>query len=115
MNGYDIYRRVMSLLGYSLPDNPSDDRRLSRVLHILNQLASDLKLDPVSSVSQEIKATELKAEALCYGCAMLLALAEGDGAKNRLFADIYNAKRASALSGCEIIEDTLPDVGSGGV
>jgi hypothetical protein len=38
----------------------------------------------------------------------MLALVEGDGAKNEIFTKIYNSKRAAALSKVEKIQDKLP-------
>ena len=61
----------------------------------------------------EIIATEPQIEAVCYGTAMLLSLSEGETEQNRLFTQIYNAKRAAVLSEIQKIQDSLPTVSYG--
>ena len=92
MNGYDVYKKAVLRLGYNGSVN---DRLLERALELMNQILQDLKLAEIKNLSEKLNVTETQAEALCCGTAMLLALSESDGEKNRLFADIYNAKRAT--------------------
>ena len=44
---------------------------------------------------------------------MLLAVSEGETEKNKLFAQIYNAKRAAVLCETQSVEDKLPSVSYG--
>ena len=110
MTGNDVYRKTLGLLGYLNTNTivANKDNLLSRATDIINHICADLKIPQIKQLSDEITANDLKIDALCYGTAMLLALTEGDGAKNELFARLYNQKRAAALSQIEKIKDTLP-------
>lgn len=114
MKGYDIYKRALNLLGYSGGEGSPTAAELmeKRCLEAVNQILADLKCEPISSLSAELANTAAKTEALCYGTAMMLSLTEGDGEKNRLFTEIYNAKRAAALACIEHVGDCLPNVGA---
>ncbi len=115
MTGNEIYKRVLGLLGYLNTNTVSGgtDNFLKRALDIINQICLDLKIPQIKLLSDKIEADAKKLDALCYGTAMLMALVEGDGAKNEIFTKLYNAKRASALSSGEKIEDKLPFVSYG--
>ena len=115
MTGNDIYRRVLGILGYLNTNiiNANEDNLLKRAPDIINQICMDLKIPQIERLSDEIKANEASIDALCYGTAMLMALVEGDGAKNQVFTQIYNSKRAAALSQIQKIEDKLPFVSYG--
>lgn len=111
MTGYDVIRRAMSLLGYSGGSDPSESEKNSaNGFEFIKQLTSDLRCGCVSSLSDSLDISHAKEEALCYGTAMLFALAEGDGEKNRIFAEIYNSKRVTALAETAVIKDSLPKV-----
>ncbi len=115
MRGNDVYRRVLALLGYLNTDKviAGEENLLNRVNDIINQICIDLKIPQIKLLSDEITATPETVEALCYGVAMLMALEDGDGVKNQLFAQIYNSKRASVLSKKETVEDKLPFISYG--
>ncbi len=115
MTGNDIYRRVLGLLGYLNTNTltANDDNLLKRAPDIINQVCMDLKIPQIKRLSEKIEANDTAIDALCYGTAMIMALVEGDGAKNQLFTQIYNAKRSSVLSHTEKIEDKLPFVDYG--
>ena len=110
MTGYDIYKRVLGLLGYLNANytNGGNENFLKRALDIINQICLDLNIPQINFLSDKIVADDKKLDALCYGSAMLMALVESDGAKNELFAKLYNAKRSIALSSKDSIEDKLP-------
>lgn len=110
MNGYEIYDKAMTRLGYKGTDNTAvpDSRLVSRALEFINQIALDLKLGAVDDMSKEINCSAEFAEALCCGTAMLLSMCVSDTNKNVIFTAIYNAKRAELLSGISYIKDTLP-------
>lgn len=110
MTGYDVMKRATSLLGYSggEGDPAESDSAALKGLEIIKQLSMDLRFGEISSLSESLDIPQSKTEALCYGMAMLLALTEGDANKNRLFAEIYNAKRGAALAETANIKDCLP-------
>ena len=62
----------------------------------------------IELLSDELAVSKEFFDALCCGTAMLLSLAEGDGGKNAVFTQLYEAKRAKALAKVSIIEDRLP-------
>lgn len=116
MTGFDVYKRCLALLGYTSADEETIEGKtlISRMPEIINQIALDLRLEPQINLSSNIEAETEILDALCNGCAMLMALSEGDSAKNQLFATIYNSKRASALGGSYIKRDVLPSPFGGG-
>lgn len=116
MNGYDIYKKAALRLGYNSATDTTafDSKTLSRVLEIINQIALDLKLKTIETLSQKIVCSDEKLEALCCGTAMLLSLTEGDAEKNKIFTEIYNAKRSAVLNEISTIKDTLPYTVLGG-
>ncbi|MEE1238698.1 MAG: hypothetical protein UHO61_02105 [Acutalibacteraceae bacterium] len=115
MMGYNLIKRAKNLLGYSGNEGDPDEGvgQANKGLEIINQLLLDLNCEGISSLSDIIAISPAKEEALCYGTAMLLALTEGDADRNRLFTEIYNAKRATALAKTEIVKDCLPKVTEG--
>ena len=116
MTGNDIFKRCLSLLGYTSPnETQSTSALLSRMPDILNQILSDLKMPLVKNLTQTIEGTPLQIDAVCCGCAMLLAFSDGDARKNRVFTEIYNGRRAAALSKTGKISDTLPYTCDGGI
>lgn len=116
MTGYEVYNKANLRLGYYAATDTTafESKLLSRALELINQIATDLGIEALENLSQEINCSEAKAEALCSGMTMLLALSEGDSEKNKIFTDIYNAKRSKALSKTSLIEDTLPVTDAGG-
>ena len=117
MTGYDIYKRASALLGYNIQNGETAENHslTNRLPHLINQILSELKIKPIENLYDKIELTSQSQEAVCYGTAMLIALSESDGTKNQIFANIYNAKRASALSETDTVNDVLPSVGSGGI
>ncbi len=115
MTGNELYHRVLGLLGYLDVSivRAGEDNLLKRAPEIINQVCLDLKIPEIKTLSDNIVASNTSLDALCYGVAMIMSLVEGDGAKNQIFASIYNAKRATALSKTEKIEDKMPFVSYG--
>lgn len=115
MTGYDIYNRVLNLSGkrHTVDDGFSEQIMLERMPDIIDQICFDLKIPAIKALENEINATEPQIDALCYGTAMLLSLSEGETEQNRLFTQIYNAKRAAVLSETQKIQDSLPTVSYG--
>lgn len=111
MSGYDIYKKAMSLLGYTDAngDVSGDEGLKKRALDAVNQIGGDLcDMTPLTALTEPVTADRRTLEALPYGVGMLLALGEGDGGKNQLFCELYNAKRASAKASETRICDVLP-------
>lgn len=110
MTGYDLYRKAMLRLGFvnNINESFSEGQRLDSAKEHINQIASDLNIDAIAQLGDEIKCSGIKSEALCCGVSMLIAFDEGDTIKNKLFTDIYNAKRATALSATDKVLDRLP-------
>ncbi len=109
MSGYEIFKHAVLRLGFQDYEN----RLSSGALEFLNQICLDLKIHTVKSLSEEIEVSDDLCEALCCGVAMLLSFSEGDSEKNKLYCDLYNAKRASVLSKVCFVEDTLPKMSGG--
>lgn len=115
MTGYEALKKAMIISG-CFTEAYEDCLPAAvkiRGLELLNQILSDLKCEAAGALSDELALSKPKADALCYGTAMLLTLTEGDGGRNKLFADIYNSKRAAALSELGSISDRLPGVTAG--
>ncbi len=112
MTGYDVIKRAIHLLGYSGEEVDTSETHgaAEKGLEIINQLLPDLNCNGIFSLLDSLEIPKAKEEALFYGAAMLLALIEGDANKNQLFAEMYNAKRATALAEISGVKDTLPKV-----
>ena len=52
---------------------------------LISQIAADLRISGIPSLSVDLSASSAQTEALIYGTAMLLSLVEGDSSKNRIF------------------------------
>ncbi len=110
MNGYEIYDRAMIRLGYKAigKNEIQDVGIMGRAAEFINQIAVDLGLKPIEDLSDNIDCSDELSEALCCGVAMLISLSDSDANKNVIFTALYNAKRATVLSGRAFIEDNLP-------
>lgn len=113
MNGYDIFKKAVTRAGIFQGDILNGDFA-KRAPELINQIAADLKLEQINSLSDEIICDTEKAEALCCGVAMLVTLTVSDREKNEIFTNIYNAKRAAVLSNISAVEDVLPNPADGG-
>ena len=110
MKGNDVYKRVLNLLGYINSDDSitSDVVLYKRSLHIFNQILLDLNQKELNDFESEMNLSKPYLEALIYGVAMLLSLNCGDAERNKIYTNIYNAKRSAALSSIETITDVMP-------
>lgn len=115
MTGYDIYKRAINLLGYSENGKSIvlNDSIFDRSLDLINQIAEDISIPKIASLSENLTIETKSLQALCYGTAMLIAISEGDSAKGSMFSQVYNAKRAAALNRISTVEDCLPTVSNG--
>ena len=113
MTGHKIFDSAMKLLGYTDSFGEIDDSTglKSRATSVINRILTDLNLGiSIEKLSDNIKTSKETEDALIYGAAMLLSLSDNDGGKNKLFAEIYNGKRASVKGNKTYIADTLPVV-----
>lgn len=117
MKGYEVYKRVLNLLGYMNNDDSitSDNALYKRALYAINQILTDLKQKEIEGMNDSIDISKVGGEALIYGVAMLLSLIGGDGERNRLFTELYNAKRSAALCEINTVSDVMPNVDGGAI
>ncbi len=115
MKGYEIYKRVLNLLGYENYDDTvtADGTLYRRALYALNQILVDLKQDEVEDLNSVINIPKASMDALVYGVAMILSLIGCDSELNRVFTQIYNSKRSAALNEISAVADVLPTVVEG--
>ncbi len=113
MTGHKIFDNAMKLLGYTDSFGEIDDSTglKVRATAVINRILTDLNLNiSINRLSDEIVISEEAEDAIIYGAAMLLALTDNDGGKNKLFADIYNGKRALVKGNKTSVTDVLPVV-----
>lgn len=80
-----------------------------RALDAVNQIGYDLcRMAPVNNLLDEITVDDDVKHAMPYGVAMLLSFSDGDGSKNQLMCELYNAKRTLTKSKKEHIGDVIP-------
>lgn len=111
MKAYDFFEEAMLLLGYMDFEGKIEDNSglKARSQAAINLILKDLEIDlSIKKLTDTVTLSTKKADALTLGLAMLLALFEGDGEKNRLYCELYNAKRATCKGGKGEIRDTLP-------
>lgn len=104
MSGYDIYKKALVRLELQ----KFDQKYYELGLEFLNQIADDLSLGEIKSLSDELDFGKEAKEALLSGLMMLLSLNVGNTTQNALYTDLYNAKRAKFLSSNESVTDVLP-------
>ncbi len=104
MSGYDIYKKALIRLGLQ-----KFDQKFYEVgFEFLNEIAADLKFGEIKSLSDELNLSEELKETMLTGVLMLLSLNIGDTIQNKLYTDLYNAKRAKYLSSNDTVKDVLP-------
>lgn len=117
MKGYEVYKKVLNLLGYMNNDDSitADSALYKRALYAINQILLDLKQAEIEGMNDVINIPKPSVEALVYGVAMLLSLIGGDGERNRLFTELYNAKRSAALNEVDTVLDVMPNIDGGAI
>lgn len=108
MKASNIYKTALELMGYGynsdvsadfpLPDNP---------LSVCNRVFTDLGLGAIESLEESVDLEPEIMDAVCYGIAMFISIFSGDSARQPLYTEIYNAKRAKVLSCTEKIKDVM--------
>lgn len=116
MNGYELCERAHIRLGIANEDGFALQKNTSRRdLEFLNQILSDLKIEPLKELSDKIECAPNITEAICCGITMLISFCEGETEKNKHYTSVYNAKRAAVLGVAERVEDTIPTTEGGGI
>ena len=120
MTGQQMFDKAMLLLGYTGSHNEisGKDELLTRGLAFINQIYIDLHYAsaitdfvPLNNINDEIVLpTRDLYNVMPYGVAMFLALAEGDGDNQQIFAALYNQKRGSVKAPTTSIIDSMPKV-----
>lgn len=108
-SGQDVLEQALRLLNYTDIYGQLDGQQhmelYKRGLAAVNQIYSDLWFTgksspflPLCSLKEPLllPARQIQ-DVMPYGVAMLLALSEGDGDNQQLYADLYNRKRAAAV------------------
>lgn len=120
--GMDVFKRAMSLLGYTGIDGAVDGAQsaelLRRGLDIINQVLCDLwplektiQFMPMASIHEDVPlAVETVEGIMPYGVAMFLAQADGDGANQQFYAALYQQKRNAVRRYKRRRRDVLPAV-----
>lgn len=77
-------------------------------LFFVNKVLSDLNLPPVSSIGDELSIKTAAADAISAGIAYYIALRSSDKDRVEFLCDLYNAKRASAMSCITRVKSIFP-------
>ncbi len=104
MSGYDIYKKALVRLGLE----KFDQKYYEVGFQFLNEIAADLRLGELKSLSDDLILNDDLRETMLTGLLMLLSLNIGDTIQNNLYTDLYNAKRAKVLSSNETVIDVFP-------
>ena len=115
MTGYDIYDRVCGLLGCHDLIEHKENGKCAVFLNMLNQICADLGVRSLENLSQKIIMKETQTEALIYGSAMLFSVTLRDAGCAKIYTELYNSKRAKALSKTDTRQDILPSPSIGGM
>jgi len=107
-SGRDILKQALLLLNYTdiyeQLDEDDTDAVAKRGLAAVNQIYGDLWYTgredpflPLTDLDEPVLLTDRQAkDVMPFGVAMLLAMSEGDGDNQQVYATVYNRKRAAA-------------------
>ena len=104
MTGYEILKKALQRLGIKNENNSLN----LRAVEYINQISSDLNGGAIENLSDTLKGSPELCEAITVGLVMLFSLTIGDTAANKIYTDLYNAKRAKLLSNSDTVTDKLP-------
>ncbi|MBR2044039.1 MAG: hypothetical protein IJ946_06835 [Clostridia bacterium] len=85
MSGIDTYCDFLS-------EDKADE------LFFINRALADLNINPITSITDSLELRLSTADAVSAGIAYYLSLYSGDSDRTAFLCELYNAKRASALS-----------------
>ncbi len=115
MTGSELFKKVCTMLGcYDFAEN-NDNGKGAAFLNIVNQISADLGIKEIDSLSQSLNIKECQKEAVIYGCAMLFSVTLRDSGCAKMYTQLYNSKRAKALSQSDFRKDILPKPVLGGM
>lgn len=104
----DIYISALKFMGYGYNSDISADFPLpEEPLDLCNRALLDIGLKAAQNLEEEINAEPEILETLGYGVAMFVCIFTGDSVRQPIYTNIYNAKRAKALSRIEKIKDVM--------
>lgn len=105
-----IYDMAAALAGQDILDEYITDNDIAKrnALFSVNQVLWEFSLSGAASLSSEVKLSAKTADAVVYGVARLIAAAASDVSKQNELTDIFNAKRAAALSGITFVKNRIP-------
>ncbi len=104
--GQDVLRRALHLLKYPDKYTCQDADAAARGLAIVNQIYCDVwhtgqrePFIPLTKLDAPLLLPQKQLQdVMPYGVAMLLALSEGDGDNQQVYATLYNRKRIAAVT-----------------
>ena len=105
-----IYEMACSLSGREILEEYINDNDVAKrnALFTVNQVLWEFSLCAVNSLSAQISLTPLVADAVVYGVARLIAAGAMDVQKQNELTEIYNLKRAKALSNISVVKNSIP-------
>lgn len=104
-----IYEVALTLMGeayasFSTPEHPFLEERVN----VCNLVLSDLGIQNITDMNEEIPITLEQADTICYGIAMFLSVYMGDALRIEILTEIYNGKRRKCKAGIDTIRNVLP-------
>ncbi len=107
----DIYKFGVILSGISGDEEcPIAENENTPILFYINKALSDLNIEPLNSINEELNVSPTVKEALTAGVAYYLSLCASYSNRVSFLSDMYNAKRATALSCIKTVKNTMPIV-----
>lgn len=98
MKAIDLYKMGLITSGTDGDEEFITGRDGADELFFINKVLTDLKIPAVHSIGEEIEVSLPTADAISAGIAYHLSLRASDRDRSGFLCDLYNAKRASALS-----------------
>ena len=98
MKVIDLYKAGLIISGTDGDEEVINGKEDGGELFFINKVFADLKLPAANSLSQEVTLSINTVDAVTAGVAYYLSLRAADRDRAAFISDLYNAKRASALS-----------------
>ena len=99
MKAIDLYKTALIMAGADADEEfIITGKGVADELFYINKVLADLKIRPIDSLDQELNISIYTADALSAGIAYYISLRASDKERAAFLCDLYNAKRASALS-----------------
>lgn len=104
----ELYEKGLFLAGQRQDEEYLITGKETDGLAIINQVFLDLSVSQADSILEERNFTDSQCDAVAFGIAYYLSLHSGNGEKSHYLSQLYNGKRAKALSSVCSRTDTLP-------